>query len=90
MTIPGRYELQISFYRGLADRIVTHAVADEKFRARLLSEPVKVLQDEGLPRGVSQDISKELFGHDSIIGTCGAASCWITCYYTCKSATNPA
>lgn len=90
MTTPGRYETHVAFYRALADRIVALAVADEKFRQQLRSDPVKTLIDEGFPRGISHDISRELFGADVRSGgPCGRASCWLSCVWTCKTATNP-
>jgi len=90
MTIPGRYDQQIQFYRSFADRIVALAVADENFRNQLLADPVKTLNDEGIPRGVSEDISKELFGFGVTHGQCGPKSCMLTCFWSCKSATTPA
>jgi hypothetical protein len=79
------------FFRTFANRIVAYAVADEDFRKRLLADPVPTLIAEGLPRGVSEDIKRELFSRETLArdGTCGPKSCFWSCIWSCKTATNP-
>jgi hypothetical protein len=86
----GRYDTHADFYRTFANRIVAYAVADENFRNRLLADPVQTLVSEGLPRGVSEDIKRELFSREALArdGTCGPSSCFFTCIFTCRT-TNP-
>jgi hypothetical protein len=69
--------------RGIADRVVRHALADAHFREELKANPKAVLEKAGLSAAAAEDVAREMEIDRARHPIKCDETCWVTCIFTC-------